>query len=172
MEALHQGISAALVLLGIAAMLFGIATLWRAVGQTRASQQELQLDRALNERASERLRDRAEQHRRRFDLVHALLPAATAALGHWLGSQSGRHGREVPSPAGCYGCIPRPMPPFAPEDDDEHIELDVGSLLEALSDTPLGEWLSRVMQGAKANHATAPDEADFVNMPTTAPPAN
>lgn len=174
MEALHQGASTALVLVGLAALLYGLASLWRAVGQARAEQHCFALERDLHERHAQSRRERAEHDRRWFDLAHALVPAASAALGHWLGSRSARSIPNLPGPPGCGGCIPRPMPPFAPveDDDDTHVELDLESLFEALSDSDLGEWIASKMRAAKARRAPADDDANttFVNAPIVVPP--
>lgn len=191
MEAIHQGVSAALVLVGLAALLFGVAALWRVVGNAKAREQELRLDRDAHEMAAERFRERAARDRSRLDLLYTLVPAGTVLLGHWLGSQSGRHGYEglgLPwggFPRGsCPGwdeCIPRPRGSVAPadEDDDEmHVELDLGSLFEAISETGFGEWLSNVMRGAKRNRtaasgASAPDDdAELTPTPTVTAAAN
>lgn len=174
MEALHQGASAALVLVGLAALLFGIATLWRAAGQLRVQQQELAYERDLHEHAAQQRRERADRDRRRLDLVYALVPAATAALGHWLGSRSVPHGLGLPAPMPpCAGCIPRPTRPPTPplfDEDDAHVELDLESLLEALSNSELGAWISSTMRAAKANRAADDDDATtFVNVPIVPP---
>jgi len=174
MDALHQGASAALVLVGLAALLYGLAALWRTVAQARADQQDLTLERDLRERAAQHRREQAEDARRARDMLFALVPAATAALGHWLGSRSARSLPDLPGPLGCGGCIPRPMPPFAPveDDDDTHVELDLESLLEALSDSDFGDWIASKMRAAKARRAPSDDDASttFVNVPIVTGP--
>lgn len=177
MEALHQGASAALVLVGLAALLFGIATLLRATGQSRVQQQELAYERELHEHAAQHRRERAERDQRWIDLAYALVPTATAAVGHWLGSRSVPHGLGLPAPMPpCAGCIPRPTRPPTPpllDEDDAHVELDLESLLEALSHSDLGEWISSTMRAARANRAAADDDATtFVNVPIVVPPTS
>lgn len=174
MDALYQGASAALVLVGLAALLYGLGALWRAVSQARAEQQDLALERDMRERVAQHRREQAEDARRARDMLFALVPAATAALGHWLGSRSARSFPDLPDPRGCAGCIPRPMPPYAPveEDDDTHVELDLESLLEALSDSDFGDWIASKMRAAKARRTPADDDANttFVNVPLVTTP--
>lgn len=177
MEALHQGASTALVLVGLAALLYGLGALWRAVSQARAEQQDLALERDLRERVAQHRREQAEDARRVREMLFALVPAATTALGHWLGSRSAQrtqHARDLPGPPGCAGCIPRPMPPFAPveDDDDTHVELDLESLLDALSEPDLGHWLASTMRAAKARRAPADGDANatFVHAPVVTMP--
>lgn len=176
MEALHQGASTALVLVGLAALLYGLGALWRAVSQARAEQQDLALERDMRERVAQHRREQAEDARRAREMLFALVPAATTALGHWLGSrsaQSTQNARDLPGPLGCGGCIPRPMPPFAPvDDDDTHVELDLESLLDALSESDFGDWLASKMRAAKARRAPADDDASttFVNVPIVTGP--
>lgn len=163
METLHQGASAALMLAGLAVLLLGIAALVWAIGRLRAEQGQLELEQASAERAKARMQAHAEGNRQRIELVQALLPAATTALGHWLGSQSGRHAREdLPPPLVSHCC--GPMPPrgsFFPEpdgldDDETQVELDLGSLFESISESGFGDWLRTVMQQAKASPSTPP----------------
>ncbi|MCX4244201.1 hypothetical protein [Paraliomyxa miuraensis] len=159
METLDQGLATALVLLGIAAMLFGVAALWRSVSDAKAHQQALALDRESHEMA---LGDRVAQERSQRELLLALIPAGTALLGHWLGARS-TPPPPAPYSAPCMGCIPkppRPEPPPLDEDDDGTIELDLRSLLDAAMELGIDRWLANLTRGTKANQAEAPEDDD------------
>ena len=170
METLDQGLAAALVLVGLAAMLFGVAALWRSVANGKAHQQELQLERESHDLAFERMRDRAARHRGQNDLMLALIPAGTALLGHWLGRRSLQ---PMPDPyLAPWGCIPKPPPPVAPpfnDDDDDTVELDLRSLLDAATELGLDRWLTNLMRNAKASEATATEDDDPEPTPSVAP---
>lgn len=169
METLDQGLATALVLVGLAAMLFGVAALWRAVANAKAHQQELRLEQEAHERASERFRERATRDRGQSDLLLALIPAGTALLGHWLGRQSLPPSLD-PYPAPCLDCIPRPPRPMpSPLDDDETIEIDLRSLLDAFAELGFDRWLANLMRSAKASPAQAPVDDDPEPTPGVAP---
>lgn len=163
MEALYQGASTALVLLGLAALLLGVAALWRSAADAKAHQQELELERASHELAAQRLRERVAQDESRFDLLHALAPAATAMLGHWLGSRSQRH-ELAPS----MGCIPRPpltVPPLD-DDDDTHVEIDLEPILQSIVELGFDRWLATVMHDARTGRAAPPVDDQLEPTPT------
>lgn len=176
MDALYQGASAALMLVGLAAMLGGIAMLWRAVGWVRAEQGQLSLDEAAHQQATQRAEAEAEANRQRMEMVQTLLPAATAALGHWLGSQSGRHDREdYPPPGIPCGCRsaqpPIGSPPYgdwirsARDDEDTQVELDLDSLLDSVAESRIGDWLIDLIRQANASPltTTAAPEPDMAS---------
>ena len=153
MEPLHQGLSTALVLLGIAALLFGVSALWRSVSNAKAHQQELLLEREAHERASERFRERAERDRGQNDLLLALIPAGTALLGHWLGRRSLPSSID-PYPEPCTGYIPKPPRPM--DDDRQIIELDLRELLDAVMELGVEKWLADLRPNAQADDDAAP----------------
>ncbi|MCX4239081.1 hypothetical protein [Paraliomyxa miuraensis] len=161
METLDQGLAAALVLLGIAAMLYGVATLWRSVTDAKAQQQVLALDKESREMAFE---DRVTRERSQRELIQALIPAGTALVGHWLGRQS------LPTPpdplaAPCVGCIPKPPP----NHDDGTIEIDLHSLVDALGEIGFYRWLETQKYGATANAAEAAEHDDLEPTPDVVP---
>ncbi|MCX4240205.1 hypothetical protein [Paraliomyxa miuraensis] len=140
METLDQGLATALVLLGVAAVLYGVATLYRSVTDSKAQQQELQLEVESRARAAERVREHAARHKERDDLLLALLPAGAALVGHWLG-------RQGPDPlASCMGCIPKPPRPTpSPRQEEGHhrtVEIDGNQLLESLEEAGFAHWLA------------------------------
>ena len=174
MEALLQGGSAALVLLGLAVLLLGLATLWRAVASSRVQQHELAYERELHQHAAQQRRERAEHEQRWLDLAYSLVPTAAAVAGHWLGSRSGRLGLGSRGSGGC-GCIRRPMPVPGPlDEDDSHVELDLDSLLEALGQTDLGAWISSKARATSPDPVPADDDdvPTFVDMPIVGPPTS
>lgn len=154
MDALYQGASAAMMLVGIAALLAGIGWLWRAIGLNRVDQGQLALDEASQRRALRRIEAQAESDQRRMALVQALMPAATALLGHWLGSQSGRHAREDDTPdfdLHCHGCARRPLWAPPAHDDEETVELDLASLIDSLRESGFATRIADLLAQAKAS---------------------
>jgi hypothetical protein len=161
MEALYQGASTALVLLGLAALLLGLAALWRSAADAKAQQQSLQLERTAHEQAAERRRERAAQDERRLGLLYALAPAAAAVLGHWLGRRRLPH--ELAPWAGCIPRPPCPVPP--PLDDDTHVEIDLETVLQGVAELGLDRWLATVMRDARDGRVAPPVDDDIEPTP-------
>lgn len=161
METLHQGASAALMLAGLAALLLGIAALVWAVGRMRVDQGQLALRQARSERANAREQAQADTDRQRMELVQAVLPVATTALGHWLGSRRKCQSPDDLPPPRTSPCIPpcgghaspsmrSPFSEFDPIGNDEtHLELDLGSLFDSLADAGFVDWLRTVLDQSR-----------------------
>ena len=143
-----------MMLVGLAALLAAIGWLWRAIGLNRVGQGQLALDEASQRRALRRVEAQTEGERQRMALVQALLPAATALLGHWLGSQSERRAQEEDRPdfdLHCHGCARQPLWEPTAYSDEETVELDLASLLESLRESGFGGRLFDLIAQAKAS---------------------
>ena len=162
MEILDLGVAAALVLLGVAAMLYGAATLYRSVTDAEVQRRELELELDSRARASERFRERVARDREHGDLLQALIPVGAALVGHWLG----RQGTPEPDPIAppCRGPTAK-----APTDDDDADMVDL--LVDALGELWLNNWLtSQLLNGKAAKQASAPRGPEHVQASTPEEP--